>query len=273
MNAKKLQDLIETLKTRILNHGSKLAESEALTRYALVDPLLRELGWDTEDPAQVIPEYKPKDSRARKADYVLLGDDRDGRGFFLETKPVLLIEAKKLFQEDGKHDVEKELLDAASQAEHYSSRDGVLRYFAATDGRRWYVYDRKRGYGPAERQIKSFDLMDGKKAVRPCMQAKELWRSTWHIEFVYGYRVDADGKVRSLKNGRTTKFFEERPDGTRWILPGRRFLDAEGWVLTDGGNRSSNFEHPCPPETAQIKNGKFLDADGKEILPKKGRRR
>ena len=269
MNAKKLQDLIETLKTRILNHGSRLEESEALTRYALVDPLLRELRWDTEDPAQVRPEYplKSKDSRA---DYVLLGDDLDGRGFFLETKPVLLIEAKSLFG-DGERDVEKELRDAALQAEHYSSSDGV-RYFAATDGRRWYVYDRKFGYGPTERQIRSFDLMEGKKAIKDCIQAEELWRSTWHVEFVHGWRVDFDGKVRSPENGKENKrHTKSRPRGTRWILDGK-FLNAAGWVLTPGGDQSSRFNAPCPPDTVEIVDGKFFDANGKEIRPK-GRRR
>ena len=45
-----LLELVETLKARIDAHGDQLRQSEALTRYALIDPLLRELGWDTEDP-------------------------------------------------------------------------------------------------------------------------------------------------------------------------------------------------------------------------------
>ena len=45
-----LLELVETLKARIDTHGDQLRQSEALTRYALIDPLLRELGWDTEDP-------------------------------------------------------------------------------------------------------------------------------------------------------------------------------------------------------------------------------
>ena len=51
-------------------HGSELRQSEALTfRYALIDPLLRELGWDTTDPALVIPEYQSGNGRA---DYALI---------------------------------------------------------------------------------------------------------------------------------------------------------------------------------------------------------
>ncbi len=49
-----LSDLVETLRARITAHARPLMKSEALTRYALIDPLLRELGWNTEDPARPI---------------------------------------------------------------------------------------------------------------------------------------------------------------------------------------------------------------------------
>ena len=39
------------------------ARSEMQTRYALIDPLLRELGWDTENPALVRPEFRGLDGR------------------------------------------------------------------------------------------------------------------------------------------------------------------------------------------------------------------
>ena len=76
-----LLELVETLKARIDEHGDQLRQSEALTRYALIDPLLRELGWDTEDPGLVIPEYK---SGSGSADYALLTRNR----------PAMMIEAK-----------------------------------------------------------------------------------------------------------------------------------------------------------------------------------
>ena len=53
-----LYQTIEKLNGRMETHRDKLSQSEALTRNALVDPLLRSLGWDTEDPALVMPEYK-----------------------------------------------------------------------------------------------------------------------------------------------------------------------------------------------------------------------
>ena len=47
-----LFDLVEKLRERIQRHGPDLRKSEMLTRYALVDPLLRELGGETEDRNQ-----------------------------------------------------------------------------------------------------------------------------------------------------------------------------------------------------------------------------
>ena len=80
MPLESLLELVETLRERIESHRAILSQSEALTRYALIDPLLRELGWDTSDPAMVVPEYS---SGTGSADYALLQQWQacnDGRG-------------------------------------------------------------------------------------------------------------------------------------------------------------------------------------------------
>ena len=64
MPLESLLELVETLGDRIDRHGPALKQSEALTRYALIDPLLRELGWDTSDPWMVMPEYRVRIFRA-----------------------------------------------------------------------------------------------------------------------------------------------------------------------------------------------------------------
>jgi len=51
---------IEKVRERIKCYGEQLQQSEALTRYALVNPILDALGWDTGDPNQVVPEYQVK---------------------------------------------------------------------------------------------------------------------------------------------------------------------------------------------------------------------
>ena len=80
MPLESLLKLAETLKTRVSVHGAELGASEIRTRYALIDPLLRELGWDTSDPSAVIPEYS---SGSGRADYALMSTG----------KPAIMVEA------------------------------------------------------------------------------------------------------------------------------------------------------------------------------------
>lgn len=79
-----LVECIELLQERIRLHRDALRESETRTRMALIDPLLRALGWDVFDPEVVIPEYKAGGGRA---DYALLRTD---------GQPAATVEAKKL---------------------------------------------------------------------------------------------------------------------------------------------------------------------------------
>ena len=106
--------LIHELRERIDTHGAALKQSEALTRYALIDPLLRALGWNTADPALVVPEYTARASGS--ADYALL----DGNG-----KPLMMVEAKKL---------DTPLRDALDQGILYCAHGGH-QALCVTDGR------------------------------------------------------------------------------------------------------------------------------------------
>ena len=114
-----LSDLVETLRARITAHARPLTKSEALTRYALIDPLLRELGWNTEDPALVIPEHQ---TGGGSADYALLNNG----------SPVMMVEAKKLGTPFGD--------SVLSQGVNYCLMQGT-NYFSVTDGQRWEVYE------------------------------------------------------------------------------------------------------------------------------------
>ena len=146
-----LYQAIEKLRERMEDHQDKLKQSEALTRNALVDPLLRALGWDTEDPALAMPEYR---LGSGFADYALLN----------AGKPAIVIEAKKLGTP---------LYGAAEQSVTYCVNDGI-RYFVATDGRKWDVYETHRPVPLAEKKIVSFDITDS--AADVCLDALVLWR-------------------------------------------------------------------------------------------------
>ena len=146
-----LLELVETLRKRIDEHGAALRQSEALTRAALIDPLLRELGWDTEDPAMVMPEYR---LGRGYADYALLSDG----------KPMIMVEAKKLGTP---------LQDAASQGIGYCIEDGI-GYFAVTDGRQWQIYETHKMAPISEKLTVQFNIEQSLPIT--CLRALALWR-------------------------------------------------------------------------------------------------
>ncbi len=151
MPLESLLELVQTLSDRIDQHGSALRQSEALTRYALIDPLLRELGWDTEDPTLVIPEYR---SGSGSADYALLSDGQ----------PAMIVEAKKLGEP---------LQDHLDQGIRYSVTQGIL-YFSLTDGRIWEIYETHKPVPIDDKRIVHFDLKDDPSQV--CLKILALWQ-------------------------------------------------------------------------------------------------
>ena len=152
MPLEELLSVIETLRGRIAAHGPALRQSEALTRYALIDPLLRGLGWDTADPSQVVVEYR---SESGSADYALLGTD---------GKPQVIVEAKKLGTP---------LQTAVQQAINYCIIDG-FRYFAVTDGRHWELYNTHHPGPLSGKLVMRLDITGS--AAATCLDALALWR-------------------------------------------------------------------------------------------------
>lgn len=151
MPLESLLELVETLSARIDEHGTALRQSEALTRAVLIDPLLRELGWDTEEPSLVMPEYR---LGRGFADYALL---KDGT-------PMIMVEAKKLGTP---------LQEATSQGIGYCIQDGI-GYFAVTDGRLWEIYETHKMAPIAEKMIVQFDIAHSPPIT--CLKAMALWR-------------------------------------------------------------------------------------------------
>lgn len=150
MPLENLLTLVEKLRERIDSHDDAFRQSEALTRYALIDPLLRELGWDTEDPDVVVPEYRLPNNQI--ADYVLYNDG----------DPAIVVESKKLDESlrGGK---------ALDQGILYCAHTGAS-YFILTDGNSWELYE-----AGTTSPITSFDLTGG-SAADACLKALALWR-------------------------------------------------------------------------------------------------
>ena len=114
---------IESLQERIRNDGDTIGSNEIRTRTALVDPLLTALGWDTTDPAMVIPEYA---AGGGTADYALLKTTPD------DGSPVIaFVEAKRLHEPLEPH---------RPQMLNYANMSGV-KYAGLTNGDRWELYE------------------------------------------------------------------------------------------------------------------------------------
>ena len=157
MPLESLLSLADKLRKRIDDYGPKLRKNEALTRAALIDPLLRELGWDTEDPALVIPEYNV--GTGHEADYALLRDRND-------RNPIMLVEAKSLGTALRGEPLEQGL--------RYC---GIKRtpYLSITDGEHWEIYRDTNTYGdPDKKRLVQFDLKDS-SATETCLKALALW--------------------------------------------------------------------------------------------------
>ena len=116
-----LSDTLNLLRDRISRYQGKRI-NEQNTRATLITPLLRALGWDTEDLEQVHSEYRyhPSDN---PVDYALL----DLR------KPRLLVEAKALGRDLGDH-------KWAGQIMGYASVAGA-EWVVLTDGNEYRIYN------------------------------------------------------------------------------------------------------------------------------------
>ncbi len=133
----RLLQLMETLREHI-NLQPSIVSSGWQTRYALIDPLLRALDWDTSDPTMVVPEDGSGNGRA---DYLLQ----------VNGKPCMVIEAKRLGA--SLRDAQRQALDYAMDASRQA------RYFVVTNGKEWMIYDTHK---PAvDMLVVSFDLTGG----------------------------------------------------------------------------------------------------------------
>ena len=152
---------VERVKATIAAHRELLAGSEALTRYALVDPLLRALEWDTANPALVRPEYRDVSGFA---DYVLMAGE----------KPAAVLEAKKLgVALDPK---------VIHQGLSYCIGKGIKR-LALTNGSEWQLYDVFKPVELAEKVTTMFNV-ERHDAHVVALKALHLWQPNLSAEEV-----------------------------------------------------------------------------------------
>ena len=148
-----LKATIETLQKRIRDHRPYLKGNETRTRQSLIDPMLRALGWDVENPDSVQVEYK---IRQKWVDYALMGSD----------KPIAVIEAKVL----GTSLKEKETM----QVLNYANTDGI-DYMVVTNGDHWQMFDVFKRERLEDRVLMEFQLTQD-EPYACALKALGLWR-------------------------------------------------------------------------------------------------
>ena len=165
-----LVSVIEILRERLQTHRQVLEAYETRTRMALIDPLLQALGWDTTDPALVLPEYEVSGQRERP-DYALL----DGT-----SEPVALVEAKRLDESLASHRM---------QIVNYANLSGVP-YAGLTDGNHWELY---KVFDPAP--IEDRLLLNLSIADRPAHEVALKLLLLWQPNLASGEPVAANEPV------------------------------------------------------------------------------
>ncbi len=110
---------------------------ETSTRYIVIDPILRALGWDLSDPAECIVEYavaRRAHYMATRVDYVL----KDATG-----EPAIVIEAKRI-------DVVSDDERALDQMDRYLQDIPTARVAVVTNGQYWDIAKREGNGWKAE---------------------------------------------------------------------------------------------------------------------------
>lgn len=141
---------LQEVVNRIQNHAALLRVNEMLTRYALIDPVLRALGWDTEDPTMVVPEPSTQNGRP---DYALIHNNQ----------PIIMVEAKALYGN----------LQQAMQTGFQYCWQNKVPYYLITDGDTWELYDMRQMGG---QQVFSLRLTGvGASLAHSARQLLALW--------------------------------------------------------------------------------------------------
>ncbi len=116
--------------------------SEPQTRYALIDPIIRALGWDTEDPKVCYPEWGRK---KQKADYALFAHSTAQEIVNRTAIPAIIIEAKSVYSADrlpnreyGQAILEKDIQQLQRYIDGEPKMDKGLAVF--TNGRKWLLF-------------------------------------------------------------------------------------------------------------------------------------
>ena len=113
-----------------VQHKAPVNNHETSTRYIVIDPILRSLGWDLSNPAECVVEYevtRRDNYPAARVDYVLNCPT---------GKPAVVIEAKRI-------DVESDDERALNQMDRYLQDIPTAMMAVVTNGQYWEIAKRE----------------------------------------------------------------------------------------------------------------------------------
>jgi predicted type IV restriction endonuclease len=114
-----VKETLETVLKRIKDYRSLYEKNEMAVRYQIVQPILKALGWNPEDPNQVLPNLHTTEGFP---DYLLIANGAK----------VLTVETKKLSVDVGQDEVIRQLAK-------YCFADGI-KYGLLTNGITWVLF-------------------------------------------------------------------------------------------------------------------------------------
>ncbi|MEW4530636.1 hypothetical protein [Maioricimonas sp. JC845] len=227
----KLRAAVANVAVKINKYRSR-GINEQDTKAALIQPILRALGWDVEDPEELAREYKQR-RQDRPVDYALQ----------LLRSPCLFIEAKSLGSNLDDHKWANQIANDAMQS-------GV-EWGALTDGDEYRLYNSHAPVPLEEKLFRKFRISDdADAAVRTlALLSKSHLREkridvTWNAHFV-------DRKVRAA----VEELFSVDPDPDPSIV---RLITKRAGNLTAGNVKASlrrvriRFDFPVDPSGGEV---------------------
>ena len=166
-----VRDVLPVIRERITSLRDK-GINEMSTRAALINPMLKALGWDNEDLDQVQQEYRFQSSD-NPVDYALMEGG----------KPSLFVEAKALGKDLGDQ-------KWASQIMGYAIVAGV-EWVVLTDGNEYRVYNTHAPVPVAEKLFHAVRVIDEDASAGEILdllssggKPKDRLKAQWHAHFV-----------------------------------------------------------------------------------------
>ena len=156
MSIKEVEDAILTIRAVIHEWDEACLKfwREDHTRYGIVDPIIRALGWKISDPKECHPEYPRPYSRGRRVDYALFGTP-DVRAIGKNVVPPdIVIESKPLRSTLPKGAVDQ-LRGYAWAAPRMQRGRAVL-----TNGNVWWIYDLELPGPFTSRRMEPVDILE-----------------------------------------------------------------------------------------------------------------